>query len=85
MGLQREGLREGKPSLKIFDLRRDSLRRSGPQGPGEFLKGLQREGLREGKPSLKIFATCTALWRELYFDPQILKNNWFFVVFVLAP
>ena len=29
-------VREGKPSLKIFDLRGDSLRRSGPQGPGEF-------------------------------------------------
>ena len=40
MGLQREGLREGKPSLKIFDLRGDSLRRSGPQRPGEFFNRL---------------------------------------------
>ena len=40
-----------------------------------------RLGLRDPMQHAKI---CTALWRELNFDPQILTNHWCFVVFVLA-
>ena len=41
-----------------------------------------RPGLRDPMQHAKI---CTALWRELNFDPQILKNNVFLNVCVLAP
>ena len=41
-----------------------------------------RPGLRDPMQHAKI---CTALWRELNFDPQILKNHKFLNVFMLAP